>query len=54
MLTKYIFFSFGKHWKGVYIHLNKTTHRFYLDRDLSFKHDQHSNVGFKIMKNLDK
>ena len=52
--TSLLFLLVGiKHWKGIYIHLPKVTHRVYLDRNWKLHHDKHSNIGARISQKLD-
>ena len=52
VMHRYFFISWNKHWKGIYIHLPKTTHRFYIDSKYKPQHDKYSNVGAKISQAL--
>ena len=52
VMHRYFFISWGKYWKGIYIHLPKTTHRFYIDSRYKPHHDKYSNVGAKISQRL--
>ena len=52
VMQRFLFFSWNKYWKGVYIHLHKVTHRFYFNSKWKFKHDKYSNVGAKISEKL--
>lgn len=53
VVHRYFFISWHKHWKGIYIHLPKATHRVYLDRNWKLHHDKHSNIGARISQKLD-
>jgi hypothetical protein len=53
VVHRYFFISWHKHWKGIYIHLPKVTHRVYLDRNWKLHHDKHSNIGARISQKLD-
>ena len=50
--NKYLFVSWHKYWKGIYIHLSKVTHRIYFDRNWKLHHDKYSNIGAKISQKL--
>ena len=46
------YISWHKHWKGIYIHLSKTTHRVFFNSKWRLRHDSYSNVGAKISQKL--
>ena len=52
VVHRYFFISWHKYWKGIYIHLPKTTHRIYFDRSWELHYDKYSNVGARISQKL--
>ena len=52
VMHRYLFVSWHKYWKGIYIHLPKVTHRIYFDSNCKLCHDKHSNIGARISQKL--
>jgi len=51
-MHRYFFVSWHKHWKGIYLHLPKATHRIYFNSDWRLCHDKYSNIGARISQKL--
>jgi hypothetical protein len=52
VMHRYFYVSWHKHWKGIYIHLLKVTHRVYFNSNWKLCHDKHSNIGARISQKL--